>query len=72
MCGECQNSAKCICFECMANDMFCFIYIGHGFGKGHGFLHGTDLKVSFILILEEQKYFKIFRCQILVFTLEAT
>jgi hypothetical protein len=31
----------------MAYDMFCFIYIGHGFGKGHGFLHGTDVQVSF-------------------------
>jgi hypothetical protein len=47
MCEECRKPAKCICFECMANDMFCFIYIGHGFGKGHGFLHGTDLKVRF-------------------------
>ena len=46
LCDECKESYKCICLECNANDMFCFIYIGHGFGKGHGFLYGTDLKVS--------------------------
>jgi hypothetical protein len=27
-------------------DMLWFIFIGHGFGKGSGYLHGIDKKVN--------------------------
>jgi hypothetical protein len=27
-------------------DMFFFLFTGHGFGKGPGFLYGSDMKVK--------------------------
>ncbi len=36
-----------ISYGCHQNgvDMFCFIFIGHGFGKGPGYLIGSDGQV---------------------------